>query len=75
MGWHHFLSILDIDLIEQKTNQILQSTTFKHTRNPNSVRLAPERITSNELRISEKVHRLNQDSLNLDNFEKFFSHL
>jgi hypothetical protein len=54
-GWEFYLSVLEIDIIEMKLNLILNSFTFRYTRDPQWLRLYPERIDSKHLRISEKI--------------------
>jgi len=54
-GWEFYLSVLEIDIIEMKLNTILNSFTFRYTRDPQWLRLYPERIDSKHLRISEKI--------------------
>ena len=75
IGWRHFLGVLEIELIEEKIAQILGSKTFEHTRDPKFLKLAPDRITSQNLRVAEKIHLLDPASLDLNSNEKFFKHL
>jgi hypothetical protein len=54
-GWLYYLSCLETDIIEMKLNIILNSLTFRFTRQPEYLRLIPDRVTSVSLRISEKI--------------------
>ena len=74
-GWHYYLSVLECDLIEEKLMHILNSFTFKYSRQDNFIALVPDRVTEVNLRISEKLKVLNPDGLSLDKKEKFFQHL
>ena len=69
------MGVLEIELIEEKIAQILGSKTFEHTRDPKFLKLAPDRITSQNLRVAEKIHLLDPASLDLNSNEKFFKHL
>ena len=51
---------------------ILNSLTFRYTRQPKDLCLAPERLTGRDLRISEKIKLLNQSAIDPNNEEKFF---
>jgi hypothetical protein len=58
-GWDYYLSVLETDIIEMKLMTILDSLTFKYTRQPQFLRVQPERLTVRNLRISEKIKILN----------------
>jgi hypothetical protein len=58
-GWLYFLSVLETDIIEMKLNIILNSLTFRYTRHVEFLKLVPERLTSEHLRISEKIKIVN----------------
>jgi hypothetical protein len=58
-GWNYFLSELETSIIESKLEAILNSFTFRYSRQPKFLRLAPERLTHDNLRISEKIKVLN----------------
>ena len=49
-------------MIEQKLKEILDSKTFKHSRNPSELSLIPDRLTDVNLRISEKVQLMMEGS-------------
>lgn len=74
-GWDYYLSVLESDLIEQKLLHILNSQTFKYSRQPAFISLIPDRITESNLRISEKVKFLIPEALESKSKEKFFTHL
>lgn len=61
-GWLYYLSVLETEIIEAKLMVILDSLTFKYSRQPQLLVVQPDRITSSNLRISEKIKILNQDS-------------
>jgi hypothetical protein len=66
------LSVLETDIIEMKLNIILSSLTFRYTRHVEFLKLVPERLTSEHLRISEKIKIVNEKGLNPDSDMKFF---
>lgn len=53
---------------------ILNSLTFKYTRQPQFLCVVPDRLTSTNLRISEKIKILNEDAAK-DPTVKFFKPL
>ena len=55
-----------------KLNIILSSLTFRYTRHVEFLKLVPERLTSEHLRISEKIKIVNEKGLNPDSDMKFF---
>lgn len=61
-GWLYYLSVLETDIIEIKLNTILNSLTFRYSRQPEYLRLVPDRITSACVRISEKIILQNVES-------------
>ena len=61
-------------IIEAKLMFILDSLTFKYSRQPQFLVVQPERITSSNIRISEKIKILNENSTN-DKQTKFFKPL
>ena len=63
-GWDHYLSVLETEIIEEKLTFILESLTFKYTRQPQFLIIAPDRIRPSNLRISEKIKILNKDCNN-----------
>jgi hypothetical protein len=71
-----YLSSLECDLIEAKLRRILDSQTFKHTRQPSFISLIPDRMTEINLRISEKIQLLMDNALDSgDTQVKFYKHL
>jgi hypothetical protein len=75
-GWKMYLSSLECDLIEAKLRRILDSQTFKHTRQPSFISLIPDRMTEINLRISEKIQLLMDNALDSgDTQVKFYKHL
>lgn len=62
-GWHYYLSVLETEIIEQKLLHILNSFTFKYSRLPQFLSLIPDRLTENNLRISEKIKVLTETGL------------
>ena len=85
LGWGYYLNVLEQDLIEEKLKHILDSFTFKYSRQPGMLALIPDRISEVNLRISEKLKFVIPESLQetaedkrkhtLKNKEKFFTHL
>ena len=66
--------MLETEIIEAKLMFILDSLTFKYTRQPQFLILVPDRLASINLRISEKIKILNKNSAN-DKTTKFFKPL
>ena len=60
-GWLYYLSVLETDIIEMKLNIILNSLTFRYSRQPQQLRLVPDRVTAANIRISEKISFSTQD--------------
>jgi hypothetical protein len=50
--WYRYISILETDLIEAKLKIILNSLTFKYTRQQELLCLMPNRLNPHNLRIS-----------------------
>ena len=73
-GWLYYLSVLETDIIESKLMVILNSLTFKYTRQPQFLTVLPDRMTSMNLRISEKIKILNENA-EKDKTTKFFKPL
>ena len=73
-GWLYYLSVLETEIIEAKLMFILDSLTFKYTRQPQYLTLVPDRIGSTNLRISEKIKILNENATQ-DKTTKFFKPL
>jgi len=53
--WLRYLSNLETDIIEEKLEFILESLTFKFTRQPAALSLIPDRITEGNLRVASTV--------------------
>ena len=73
-GWGYYLSVLETGIIESKLMLILDSLTFKYTRQPQFLCLVPNRINTMNLRISEKIKILNENATK-DKTTKFFKPL
>lgn len=53
--WHLYMSNLETDIIETKLSLILDSLTFKYTRQPEMLALVPDRITEFNLRVNKTI--------------------
>ena len=53
--WFLYLSVLETEIIEAKLNFILESLTFKYTRQPELLSLIPDRLTEFNLRLASTV--------------------
>jgi hypothetical protein len=62
-GWHYYLTVLETDLIEQKLMKILDSLTFKYSRQPQYLRVVPDRMEQEHLRINEKISLVLEEGL------------
>ena len=71
-GWGYFLSQMECDLIESKIRRVIDSHTFKESRQPNNLRLIPDKMTEITLRISEKVQLLIEGTLAETSNLKFY---
>ena len=71
-GWSYYLSALECDLIESKIRRIIDSQTFKQSRKPENLSLIPDKMTDVNLRISEKIQLLVEESMQQESFEKFY---
>lgn len=60
--WFLYLSVLETEIIEAKLNFILESLTFKFTRQPELLSLIPDRLTEFNLRLASTVQVLNTDA-------------
>ena len=67
--------MLETEIVETKLKLILDSLTFRYTRQPKFLRLVPERVTATDLRISEKIKLLNPEGLKAETNDKFFKPL
>lgn len=54
-GWDYYLSVLEIQIIECKLMTILDSLTFKYTRQPQFLRVFPDRLTTQNVKILKKI--------------------
>lgn len=59
--WFLYLSNLETEIIEEKLELILDSLTFKYTRQPAFLSLVPDRIEASNLRVASTV-KLLQDA-------------
>lgn len=57
------MSKLETDLIEEKLNMILESLTFRYSRQPEFLTVIPDRLTTENLRICEKIKLLNTETM------------
>jgi hypothetical protein len=64
-GWDYYLSVLEIQIIEIKLMTILDSLTFRYSRQPKFLRVLPERLTQENLKISKKI-QVHDNSLKND---------
>jgi hypothetical protein len=53
--WHLYMSNLETEIIETKLSLILDSLTFKYTRQPEMLALLPDRITEFNLRVNKTI--------------------
>lgn len=53
--WHLYVSNLETDIIETKLSLILDSLTFKYTRQPEMLALVPDRVTEFNLRVNKTI--------------------
>lgn len=74
-GWGYFLSQMECDLIESKLRRLIESKTFKESRQPVNMRLIPDKMNEINLRISEKVQLLIDGTLDETSNLKFYQHL
>ena len=54
-GWDYYLSVLEIQIIELKLMTILDSLTFKYSRQPQFLRVLPDRLTTQNLKICKRI--------------------
>ena len=50
--WDLYLSVLETEIVETKVTDILESLTFKFSRQPEMLSLMPDRISQINLRIN-----------------------
>jgi hypothetical protein len=50
--WDLYLSVLETEIVETKLTDILESLTFKYSRQPEMLTLMPDRVTQINLRIN-----------------------
>ena len=53
--WYLHLSVLETEIIEHKLNQIIESLTFRFTRQEELLSLIPDRMTEFNLRMNSIV--------------------
>ena len=53
--WHLYVSNLETDIIETKLSLILDSLTFKYTRQPEMLALVPDRVNEFNLRVNKTI--------------------
>jgi hypothetical protein len=54
-NWHLYMSDLETDIIETKLSMILDSLTFKYTRQPEMLSVVPDRVTEFNLRVNKTI--------------------
>ena len=59
--WHQYVSYLETELIEYNLDVILESLTFKYSRQPELLSLIPDRMTEFNLRINKVVKIFNPE--------------
>ena len=57
--WFLYLSVLETEIIEAKINFILDSLTFKYSRQPEMLSLIPDRMAEINLRLASTVKIIN----------------
>jgi hypothetical protein len=67
--------MLDCQIIENKIETILNSQTFKQSRRAGNLALIPDKMSEINLRISDKIQLIVEDTLQEDSYEKFYKHL
>ena len=72
-GWDYFLSTLETDIIKSKLELVINSLTFRYSRQPKFLKLVPERLTSENLRITERIKTVNPKGLDPEGSDKFFA--
>jgi len=63
---------LETDIIEEKIRLVINSLTFKYSRQPQYLTVMPDRLTSENLRISEKIHLLSKGATQDQTSKKFY---
>ena len=53
--WHDYVSIFETEIIEENLNRVLDSLTFKYSRQPERLSLIPDRMTEINLRLASAV--------------------
>jgi hypothetical protein len=62
-AWHFYLSVLETQIIEEKLTMLLESLTFKYSRQPEFLTVIPDRLTTENIRICEKIKLLNEETM------------
>ena len=57
--WHLYISVLETEIIEAKLRCIIDSLTFKYSRQPELLSLIPDRMTEINLRIAGTIKIVN----------------
>ena len=57
--WHLYISVLETEIIEAKLRCIIDSLTFKYSRQPELLSLIPDRITEINLRLASTIKIVN----------------
>jgi len=60
--WHNYISVLESEVIETKLEFILDSFTFKYTRQPEMLSLVPQRVPELSLRVTPIVKIFNEQA-------------
>ena len=69
--WTLYLSTIEIEIIEKKLDDIINSLTFKYSRQPEMLSLIPDQLVENNIKISStiKLHVNQGDDIYLDKKE------
>ena len=69
--WNLYLSTIEIEIIEKKLDDIINSLTFKYSRQPEMLSLIPDQLVENNIKISStiKLHINQNDDLYSDEKE------
>ena len=74
--WNLYLSVIEIEIIEKKLDDIVNSLSFKYSRQPEMLSLIPDYLEENNVKISStiKLHVNQNDKINYNEKEdeKYF---
>jgi hypothetical protein len=70
--WLLYISSLESEIIDEKLDLILESLTFKFTRQPGLLSLVPDRLTEGNVRITSTVKLQNDGDNDKDKERKFY---